>query len=115
MNNKTIVFRIVTSNYCVSTHLKNTLFRLPDNLQFIVIGDNIEIFSIEYPTVKFINIPLKRNFNLIFDLISLFITFIVLNYAIKLQKEACASKFVLIIVVIIITIIVIKPLVCFFK
>jgi glycosyltransferase involved in cell wall biosynthesis len=72
MNNKIIVFRIVTSNYCVSTHLKNTLFRLPDNLQFIVIGDNVEIFSIEYPSVKFINIPLKRNFNLIFDLISLF-------------------------------------------
>lgn len=71
MSHKTIIFRIVTSNYCVSTHLKNTLLRLPDNIQFIVIGDNVEIFSSEYPTVNFQNVPLKRNFNLFYDLISI--------------------------------------------
>jgi glycosyltransferase involved in cell wall biosynthesis len=71
MSHKTIIFRIVTSNYCVSTHLKNTLLRLPDNIQFIVIGDNVEIFSSEYPAVNFQNVPLKRNFNLFYDLISI--------------------------------------------
>lgn len=71
MRHKIIIFRIVTSNYCVSTHLKNTLLRLPDNLQFIVIGDNVEIFSSEYPTVNFKNVPLKRNFYFFYDLISI--------------------------------------------
>lgn len=69
MKDKLIIFRVVTSNYCVSTHLKNTLLRLPDNFHFFVIGDDVEIFSSEYPSVKFINLPLKRNFNLIFDVI----------------------------------------------
>lgn len=72
MKDKLIIFRVVTSNYCVSTHLKNTLLRLPDNFHFFVIGDDVEIFSSEYPSVKFINLPLKRNFNLIFDVISIF-------------------------------------------
>ncbi len=71
MSQKIIIFRVVTSNYCVSTHLKNTLLRLPDSLQFIVLGDNVEIFSSEYPTVKFQNVPLKRNFNFFYDLISI--------------------------------------------
>ncbi len=81
MNNKTIIFRVVTSNYCVSTHLKNTLVRLPANLQFFVIGDDVEIFSSQYPSVKFINVPLKRNFNFIYDLISsLKLIFLILKY-----------------------------------
>ena len=81
MNNKTIIFRVVTSNYCVSTHLKNTLVRLPANLQFFVIGDDVEIFSSQYPSIKFINVPLKRNFNFIYDLISSFkLIFLILKY-----------------------------------
>jgi glycosyltransferase involved in cell wall biosynthesis len=81
MNNKILIFRIVTSNYCIATHLKNTLLRVPDNLQFFVLGDNVEIFSSEYPSVKFKNVPLKRNFNFVYDLISsLIIVYFVFKY-----------------------------------
>jgi glycosyltransferase involved in cell wall biosynthesis len=76
-----IVFRIVTSNYCVSTHLKNTLLRIPHNIKLIVLGDNVEIFSNEYKNVIFIDIPLKRNFHLIFDVYSIFlISLYILKY-----------------------------------
>ena len=81
MKNKTTIFRIVTSNYCVSTHLKNTLIRLPDNLQFFVIGDDVEIFSTQYPSVIFVNVPLQRNFNFFYDVYSCFIIiFLILKY-----------------------------------
>jgi glycosyltransferase involved in cell wall biosynthesis len=82
MNNKIVIFRIVTSNYCVSTHLKNTLLRVPDNLQFVVIGENVEIFSVDYPLIYFRNIPLKRKFNLLYDIIS----FIKIAYLIFIFK-----------------------------
>jgi glycosyltransferase involved in cell wall biosynthesis len=72
MSNKIVIFRIVTSNYCVSTHLKNTLLRVPDNLQFVVIGENVEIFRTDYPSVIFYDIPLKRNLNFLNDFISIF-------------------------------------------
>ncbi len=73
MYSKTVVFRIVTSNYCVSTHLRNTLLRVPNNLHLFVLGDNVEIFSKQFPNVSFKNIPLERKFHLIRDLISLFL------------------------------------------
>ena len=80
-NSNIIVFRIVTSNYCVSTHLRNTLLRIPDNLQVFVLGDNVEIFSKEFNNVRFLDIPLKRNFNFLKDLHSLFlISFYILKY-----------------------------------
>ncbi len=72
MSNKIVIFRIVTSNYCVSTHLKNTLLRVPDNLQFVVIGENVEIFRTDYPSIIFHDIPLKRNLNFLNDIISIF-------------------------------------------
>jgi|LauGreDrversion4_2_1035121.scaffolds.fasta_scaffold00235_6 glycosyltransferase involved in cell wall biosynthesis len=72
MSNKIVIFRIVTSNYCVSTHLKNTLLRVPDNLQFVVIGENVEIFRTDFPSVIFHDIPLKRNLNFLNDIISIF-------------------------------------------
>ena len=54
---------------------------MPANLQFFVIGDDVEIFSSQYPSVKFINVPLKRNFNFIYDLISsLKLIFLILKY-----------------------------------
>lgn len=82
MSKKIVIFRIVTSNYCVSTHLKNTLLRVPENLQFVVIGENVEIFSVDYPSIYFRNIPLKRKFNLLYDLIS----FIKITYLIYIFK-----------------------------
>lgn len=73
MDNRIIVFRTVTSNYCVSTHLKNTLLRVPANFHLIVLGDDVEKFSNDFVKVTFKNIPLKRNFHLINDIISVFL------------------------------------------
>jgi glycosyltransferase involved in cell wall biosynthesis len=65
----------------VSTHLKNTLLRLPENIQFVVIGDNVEEFSSLYPLIKFHNVPLSRNFNLFLDIISCIkIAYLILKY-----------------------------------
>ena len=81
MYNKIVVFRIVTSNYCVSTHLKNTLLRIPNNFQLFVLGDNVEKFSSEFPNVFFKNVSLERKFHLIKDLRSLiFISYLIIKY-----------------------------------
>jgi glycosyltransferase involved in cell wall biosynthesis len=77
----TIIFRIVTSNYCVSTHLRNTLVRIPSNLRVFVLGDNVEIFSNEFSNVVFLDVPLKRNFHFYKDFISfLLISYYILKY-----------------------------------
>jgi glycosyltransferase involved in cell wall biosynthesis len=45
---------------------------VPDNLQFVVIGENVEIFRTDFPSVIFHDIPLKRNLNFLNDIISIF-------------------------------------------
>lgn len=66
------IIRLITSNYCVTTHLHNVLNRVPDNIDLIVIGDDVLKFSNKFKDVQFINIPIKRNFNLLYDFICFF-------------------------------------------
>lgn len=67
-----IIVRVVTSNYCIPAHLHNTLTRVPFNCKFYVIGDKASLYKKQYPSIIFIDIPLRRNFSLIYDLKSLF-------------------------------------------
>lgn len=70
-----IVFRIITSNYCVTAHLDNTLRRIPSNYKLFVLGDDVKSLALDYPNVFFINIPLKRSFSFFNDILSVFLIF----------------------------------------
>jgi glycosyltransferase involved in cell wall biosynthesis len=86
--NKIKVVRLVTSNYCVKTHLHNVLKRVPNNIELFVIGDEVSIFTNKYKRVKFIDLPIKRNFNLYYDFL-VFFKLIFLYFTIK--PEICHS------------------------
>ena len=73
------IVRIVTSNYCISTHLLNTIKRVPVNYKVYIIGDKVEDYSYLNNDVTFINLPIKRNFNFIYDLYCLVKLFIILS------------------------------------
>lgn len=88
MSNKVTVFRVITSNYCVSTHLNNTLNRIPANINMVIIGDNVEGFRSIYNNVKFINVPLKRRFNVFLDLYSFCLLF---YYFLKFRPKVVHS------------------------
>jgi glycosyltransferase involved in cell wall biosynthesis len=70
-----IVFRVITSNYCVKAHLDNTLRRIPSDFKLFVLGDDVKSLALDYPNVIFINIPLKRNFSFFNDILSIFLLF----------------------------------------
>jgi len=69
------IFRVVTSNYCISTHLLNTIKRVPDGYRLYLIGDNVREYAYLNKSVIFIDLPIKRNFNLFVDLYCLFTLF----------------------------------------
>ena len=73
------IVRIVTSNYCISTHLFNTIKRVPANYKVYIIGDKVEDYAYLNNDITFINLPIKRNFNVIYDLYCLVKLFIILS------------------------------------
>ncbi len=66
------VLRIVTSSYCVPAHLSNTLNRIPDGFEVIVVGDSVTQFESDFPNSSFIDLRIERDISVINDLIALF-------------------------------------------
>jgi glycosyltransferase involved in cell wall biosynthesis len=62
------IIRTLTVNYCVPAHLDNTLKRIPDDVKLFIIGDKVTEYAQKYPKAIFIDLPIRRNFSLIFDL-----------------------------------------------
>jgi len=81
-NKKIKLFRIVTSNYCVITHLQNTLKLTPSHVETTIFGSNVTFYQEMFPNIKFIDVPLKRDFNFILDLYSV----IIISYHIVVDK-----------------------------
>ncbi len=79
--NKKIIFRIVTSNYCIETHLLNTLKRVPNDYFLYVLGDNVSKYNSIFNNVFFIDVPIKRNFSIFYDIYAIFkLSFLLIKY-----------------------------------
>ncbi len=83
-----IIVRVVTSNYCIPAHLHNTLTMIPSNCIFYVIGEQATLYKKDYPSINFIDIPLRRNFSFIYDLKSFFL---LIYFFIKIKPDIVHS------------------------
>jgi glycosyltransferase involved in cell wall biosynthesis len=82
------VFRTITSEFALKAHLSNTLNRLDSNLLLFVLGDDVTRLSSNYPQVVFIDIPIKRQINLLYDTYSLIL---LIYYCIKYRPQVIHS------------------------
>lgn len=70
------VVRVVTSSDIIPWHMANMLSRMPTDFEVCVVGENVTKYQALYPTIKFMDMCIKRKINLITDLSSLFKLFL---------------------------------------
>ena len=79
--NKKIIFRIVTSNYCIETHLQNTLKLVPNDYFLYVLGDNVNKYNLTFTNITFIDVPIKRKFSIFYDIYAILkLSFLIRKY-----------------------------------
>lgn len=74
------VCRVVTAPEAVQFHLQNTLRYLPADFELTVVGDGVSIYRERYPGVRWVDVAIPRQIELIRDFVSLVRLIVFLRY-----------------------------------